>query len=322
MRHLNAGVVGLVVLFLFAWQGILQAGSAPSVLQVSNRHFYFRFHEPDRPDVDRIIAQSERLYEKISRDIGVVSSEPIGVIFAYSEDEFNQFQPAGVGLPHWAGGVAYPGLNRMVIRSPRLIEGSPDTSLRTFTHELSHLILARPFGRSPIPPWLNEGFAMYEAYEWSPSQDLLMTRAVLSGSLISLNRLTQAFNGNDFAVEQAYVQSYSLVNDLISTYGREDFHAFVLRLARGQPFEPAFEESFHLSVQGFEADWRRRLTFRYSWIPILTSTALLWFLIASTLIGAYVIRKRRNRRTLQAWREEEQWAERGNETSDEEEPRP
>ena len=147
---------------------------------------------------------------------------------------------------------------------------------------------------------------MYEAYEWRPSQDLFMARAVLSGHLISLGQLTQAFGGESFEVQQAYLQSYSLVQYIISTYGREDFHSFVLRLARGQSFEQALEETFLLSPPTFEAQWKGHLRLRFTWIPILTSAGLLWFLISSSLFGIYIIRKRKNRRILLEWSREEQ----------------
>jgi hypothetical protein len=121
-----------------------------------------------------------------------------------------------------------------------------------------------------------------------------------------LDRLTLAFDGEDVAIRQAYFQSYSLVNYLITTYGGEDFHAFVRRLARGQSFEQALQETVLLTPQSFEAAWKRHLSLRFNWIPILTSTAVLWFLISSSLIGIYLIRKWKDRRILGEWSREEQ----------------
>src|SRR3990172_7993536 len=251
---MRIGLACLVILLLFSWERIAWAESNPSVIKVNSRHFFFRFHEQDQLYMNPIIARAEALYEKITQDIGFAPTELIGVTMAFTEAEFNQFQQEGNRLPQWAVGVAYPALNLMVIRSPRLVAGTQENPLKTFIHELSHLILASQFGRTPIPRWLNEGLAMYEAYEWSPSQDLLMARAVLSRRLISLDHLTRAFGGEeDIAVRQAYFQSYSLVNYLISTYGLEDFHSFVLRLARGESFEQALQETFLLSPQSFEA---------------------------------------------------------------------
>ena len=108
------------------------AESDPSVIQVGSPHFIFRFHEQDRYYMDRIIARSETLYQKVTRDIGFTSAEPIGVIIAFTEKEFNQFQPKGDRLPQWAIGVAYPELNLMAIRSPRLVEGAQENPLEIF----------------------------------------------------------------------------------------------------------------------------------------------------------------------------------------------
>jgi hypothetical protein len=273
---------------------------------MESHHFSFRFHKQDQPYMNQVMGESEGLYEKIIQDIGSAPTKPIGVVMAFTEEEFNRFQPEGHPLPQWAVGVAYPELNLMVIRSPRLVAGNQEDPIKTFTHELSHLILATEFGGRPIPRWLNEGLAMYESYEWHPSQDLLMARAVLSGQLIPLGELIQAFGGEGFEVRQAYLESYSLVNYLISTYGRGDFHRFVRQLARGQSFEQALQETFLLSPQTFEAQWKRHLKFRFNWIPFLTSTALLWFLISFSLFGVYLIRKRKTRRILQEWKREEE----------------
>jgi hypothetical protein len=313
MRLPRIGAVCLAIFILLSWESIPRAEPDPSAVQATSRHFYFKFHKPDQLYMDRIIGRAEELYEKVTGDIGYRSEEPIGVVMAFTTEEFNQFQQNGAELPQWAVGVAYPELNIMAIRSPRLIAaGSTSNPVETFTHELTHLILGKQFGAHPIPRWLNEGLAMYEAYEWNPSQDLLMGRAVLSGELLSLDQLTRAFGGESFEVQLAYLQSYSLINYLISTYGREGFHAFVLQLARGQSFDEALQKTLNLSAQSLEAGWKRHLKIRFNWIPILTSTTVLWFLITCSFFGIYLVRKRKNRRILQRWRREEQQEEKNN----------
>ncbi|HEX9756343.1 MAG TPA: peptidase MA family metallohydrolase [Nitrospiria bacterium] len=250
--------------------------------------------------------QSETLLKKITQDIGFTPGNPIGVIMASSESEFNQFQPSNRPLPSWAVGVAYPSGNVMVIRSPRLIQGNLKDTIKTFTHELCHLVLASGFEGRPIPRWLNEGLAMYESYEWRPSQDVLMARAVLSGTLIPLEDLTQAFGGNHFDVQKAYFQSYSLVHYLLSTYGPSRFRHFVLLLSKGKSFEQALQNAFDITPQAFETKWKRYLAFRFNWVPLLTSTGVLWGLITVSLIGIYFVRKRKNKEILKEWAEQEE----------------
>ena len=177
--------------------------------------------------------------------------------------------------------------------------------VQIFTHELTHLILAHRFGEHPIPRWLNEGLSMYESYEWRPSQDVLMGRYVLTGRLIPLRELTRAFQADAFGARQAYLQSYSLVNHIISDYGREAFHQLIRRLSRGEPFAQGVERALGISPEELEARWIRHLKLRYNWLPFLTSSGLLWLLITLGVIFAYAHRKRRARKILDQWAEEE-----------------
>ena len=297
------------ILSNFLASGTSFANIDSQVIEMKSSHFYFRFHPIDQVTMKQITKQSDELYEKVTQDIGFFPQSPIGVVLASSESEFNQFQPKNKPLPSWAVGVAYPSRNVMVIRSPRLIQGNIKDTLKTFTHELCHLVLASGFGGRPIPRWLNEGLAMYESYEWRPSQDYLMARAVLSGTLIPLEDLTQAFGGNHFNVQKAYLQSYSLVHYLFSTYGPSQFHQFVLLLSKGNSFEKARMDAFEITPHAFEKKWERYLAFRFNWIPVLTSAGVLWALITFFLFGIFFIRKRKNKKILEEWARQEQMEE-------------
>ena len=146
---------------------------------------------------------------------------------------------------------------------------------------------------------------MYESYEWHPSQDILMAKYVLSGQLFPLQDLNHVFEADPFEVRQAYLQSYSLVNFMISTYGREAFHQLIKQLSQGEPFGQAIEEVFRVSPLEFEAHWMKQIRFRYTWIPLLTSSTALWLLIIAVLTGAYIQRKIRAQKILERWAEEE-----------------
>jgi hypothetical protein len=227
-------------------------------------------------------------------------------VLAANAAALNRFQPSGRPLPDWAAGAAYPEHAAMVIRSPRLTPpGVEPDPVATFTHELSHLVLAAGFGRRPIPRWLDEGLAMYAAYEWNPVQDFILGRAVLTGRLLPLAQLTRDFGHDPFAVREAYLQSYSLVNYLIAAHGRDRFARFLRALAGGARFDQALSEVYGLTPERFEADWRRHLALRYNWIPLLTSSAFLWFLTTTAFVAAYVYRRRRNRAILERWAIEE-----------------
>ena len=294
------------VLLLSLTFGSTSWAESPSpMIEMRNSLFIFRFQENESYYMKKIMARSEELFRKITRDIGFKAPTPVVVIMASTQKEFNQFQAPGHPLPNWAIGVAYPSRSLMVLQSPRLHIGGQDKPLITFTHELTHLILASGFRQHPIPRWLNEGMAVYTSYEWSPFQDMVMGRATLSGNLIPLNELTQAFGGKQHRVQLAYYQSYSLIHYIISNYGRQPFQELIRLLSLGQPFEDAIRRSLKISPQTLETQWKRYLKFRFNWIPLLTSTGVLWTLISLSLIGVYFIRKRRTKRILERWALEE-----------------
>ena len=286
------------------------SGAGPGLIRQVSEHFTFESHPKDGPYLEPITEQAERLWSRITQDIGfndigISSDRKIGVVIAFTQQEFNQFQPDGHPLPDWAVGVAYPAEYRMVLRSPRLVPGHSEDLLQVFTHELTHLVLAHLFGEHSIPRWLNEGLSMYESYEWRPSQDILMGRYVLSGRLIPLRQLTRSFQSGAFEVRQAYLQSYSLVNHMISSYGPKPFHRLIRRLSQGERFNQAAEQALGVSVRELEEQWIRHLKLRYNWLPLLTSSAFLWLLITVGVVWAYAHRKRRQRRVLEQWAEEE-----------------
>jgi hypothetical protein len=109
------------------------------------------------------------------------------------------------------------------------------------------------------------------------------------------------------------VFSEALVGHVIATYGRQAFGTFVSRLAEGESFDDALVGAFSVTPERFEERWRTHLTRRYTWIPVITSSTVLWVLMMAVAFVAYAAKRRRNRRTVAAWAEEE----RGSQSSSE-----
>lgn len=263
--------------------------------------FEFRFAETDRPLVGALERLADRSWDRLTADLGIASAAPIAVILAPADEAFNRFQPPGEPLPAWASGVAYPGIMTMVIRSYH-VPGTERQDMGTiFVHELTHLLLGARFGARPIPRWLNEGLAMYEAYEWEAGQEWTLVQAVIANRVPPLNDLTARFERGEVEARLAYPLAYALVNDMIVTYGREAFGDFVGRLARGESLDDAMVGAYGVSPSLFEQRWRAHLDRRYVWIPILTSSSAVWAIVMGVTFAAYVARRRRNRRIRAEW---------------------
>jgi hypothetical protein len=284
----------------------LSAADNPS--DVTHGAFVFRVMEADRPLGRALQPLAIRAWERVTADLGGAPTGPITVVLAPTNEAFNRFQPSGEPLPDWAVGVAYPGMMTMVIRSYH-VAGTPRQDVGAIlVHELTHLVLGARFGAQPIPFWLHEGLAMYEAGEWDPGHEWDLVRVVLANRVPPLDALTASGNSESEA-RTAYALSEALVGHMIATYGPESFGGFVDQLAEGQAFEDALTRAFGVTPERFEVRWRAHLDRRYTWIPLITSSSALWALVMASAFVAYAARKRRNRKIAAAWAEEERASE-------------
>jgi hypothetical protein len=292
---------------LLASSRVLGAGDAWS--DSTHGSFVFRAVEADRPLVHALHPLATRAWERVTADLGGAPTGPITVVLAPSNEAFNQFQPYGEPLPGWAVGVAYPGAMTMVIRSYH-VAGTPRQDVGAIlVHELTHLALGARFGAQPVPFWLHEGLAMYEAGEWDPGREWDLMRVVLANRVPPLDALT-ASGDSEADARTAYALSEALVGHMIAAYGRDSFGELVDRLAAGHSFDDAALRAFAVTPERFEARWQAHLDRRYTWIPLITSSGALWMLVMAAAFAAYAARRRRNRKIAAAWAEEERVSER------------
>ena len=306
LRSIVHLVVCLVACVFVVSANALSAADTPS--DVTHGSFVFRAVEADRPLVRALQPLADRAWARITADLGGAPAGPITVVLAPTSEAFNQFQPPGEPLPDWAVGVAYPSMMTMVIRSYHVAGTSRQDVGAILVHELTHLVLGARFGTQPVPFWLHEGLAMYEAGEWDPGHEWDLVRVVLANRVPPLDALTGAGNSETEA-RTAYALSEALVGHMIATYGRESFGEFVDRLAEGRSFEDAVTRAFGVTPERFEARWQAHLDRRYTWIPLITSSSALWALVMATAFVAYAARKRRNRKIAAVWAEEERASE-------------
>ena len=273
--------------------------------KISTRYFVFFFSEKDRALVESLAWEADTIADEVISYIGVGVEKPIEVLIA-TGDEFKRVQPHPSDLPDWVSGVAYHQLSLIVLKSPRSLRGKEYNLKKTFTHEVSHVILGAAFSNGEhIPRWLNEGIAMYMSREWNFNRISTMTHAVLTDSLLPLSEITYTFPRGEKEGELAYCQSFYLVSFLISTYGKEQFHRFVQSLSQEKVVEDVVLKVYGMNLSQLETEWHDYLRLRFSWIPLITSASSLWFLITLIFIVGYIKKRRKAAVTVQQWKEEE-----------------
>ncbi len=269
-------------------------------------HFVFYYTPQDRAIIKDLIDRSEQIRAEVFSDLGTGFKGKTSVYMPATAKDLHSFQP-GRNLPVWCAGAAYPALNLIIIKSPRMLEKGSLDLLKVFKHEFTHIALGKAFqGREHAPRWLDEGLAMYESGEWRLSRASSMTWAVLTRSLIPLSEITRSFPLDGKKAELAYTQSFYLVSYLISQYGRENFHSFIAQYSGGRGLEESLISVYNIGERELEERWLKHLRSRFSWVPIVTSATALWFLVTFVFLIAYLKKRRQTRLKFEEWEREEQ----------------
>ena len=271
---------------------------------ISTAYYEFFFTPNDREAVEVLADASSAITEMVIADLGIAFTRKISV-YIPEPGHFHNAQPATTDLPDSVIGTAYHKRALMILKSPRALTRIPINLRTTFIHELTHILLGQAFSSEErVPRWLNEGVAMYEAREWNFDRVFTMTHAVLTDALIPLSDLTHGFPRDERRFELAYCQSFYLISFLISQYGTEQFHDFIRLYSKEQVLDDVLLKSYGINLYELERQWHRALRMRFSWIPLITSSITLWFVITLIFIWSYLRKKRNTQLTLQRWEEE------------------
>jgi hypothetical protein len=206
-------------------------------------------------------------------------------------------------MPTWVSGytdgvTTIDGRSVVVILAERT-PSYPDGGLEeVLAHEVAHVLIHRAAGGRRVPRWFDEGLAMLAARSWRLRDQTELAIGLLGGPRVPLWKLDDLFQGDRRQVERGYALAGTLMQDLLERYGPAVPRIVLARLAHGDTFDEALRGATGAtSIEVGEAFWDRQGTLK-RWIPILTSTAALWFAISVLAIVA-AIRKRRQRVELE-----------------------
>ena len=107
------------------------------------------------------------------------------------------------------------------------------------------------------------------------------------------------------SVNAAYALAGDIVRELFARYGRASAAAILDGIARGERFRDAFRAATGETLADFETSYWDRRTFLDRWVPILSSSVLLWGGIALLALAAIRRRRARDAERLARWGVEE-----------------
>jgi hypothetical protein len=189
---------------------------------------------------------------RLSQDVGVTADSPVD-IYIYADT--NDLQDAVLYSPSWIGGQAFPESDIVIIGIP---PDQLDWGKGTEAHELTHVLVGHlTFScLGFIPTWLNEGIAMVGQGGLQPVDQAQLDQARTADTLPSLRSLTGAFSEESSRATLSYDVAYSVVDFMLTTYGRDKMTALLLDLRDGQTADQALQAVYAFNVDGLETAWR------------------------------------------------------------------
>jgi hypothetical protein len=186
--------------------------------------------------------------------------------------------------PAWGAAVALPGARTILLRADQ------GDLYQTLRHELAHLALHQAVSIR-VPLWFDEGYASWAAGEWSRLEGLELNLAVVRGRVPDLRSLDGALRGSASTAGAAYALAASAVIELARRNPSGLLDPLMAQLMGGRDFEAAVLATTGLSISQFDAEWRKAVRRRYSWITWILAGGG-WGILA---LGVWLLVKVRKR---------------------------
>ncbi|HUO83993.1 MAG TPA: hypothetical protein VM534_02670 [Thermoanaerobaculia bacterium] len=248
----------------------------------------------------RIEAIDPARYAPLMEMIGLEDAgEPIRVLVMPEQS------PTARATPRWISGFA-DGYQSVVVVFPARASTYPDDGLeQLIRHEVAHILIARAAGGQPVPRWFHEGVAVMAGRPWGLEDRGRVMIAAISSRPISLERLERDFRSGEAAASRAYALSAAFVRDLMQRHGANTPARILEKMREGRSFDEAFAAALGRDLRVAEKEFWQRQTIWNRWIPLATSSLVLWIGITLLAIWAFRRRRQRDAAILDAWADEE-----------------
>jgi hypothetical protein len=203
---------------------------------------------------EELMNASQQALSRLSENTGAELKNPVKMyIYADSID----LRGAMIYAQDWTGGVAFTEYGIIAIGIwPSASQMSWGKS--AITHELTHLVVHQvtfnPY--NTIPPWLDEGLAMYAEGPLDTQFTVPLEEAVANNTLISVRSLCSPFSAYPEQAILAYGESYQIVKYLIDEYGQEKMFELLIAFSKGSSYDDALEAVYGFNIAGLNTQWQ------------------------------------------------------------------
>lgn len=263
------------------------------------------YHPSLAASVRALVDSASGIRQELEQMLGAPVLSHVLVRVGRTPGEMERLGPLGVPLPSYASGVALSEAGLVLLSASPRFPGEEFNLGEVFRHELAHVALHDAVGRSRVPRWFNEGFAVYASGEAEMLRARSLLTATVSGNLIPLAELERSFPADPDRASVAYAQGADIVRYLSSRGQEARFSALFERLRSGQTFEASLADAYATNTYALEGDWKKDVARRYTFWPVLFGGSFLWVGGLGLLIWGYAKRRTRAKEQLERWSREE-----------------
>jgi hypothetical protein len=304
MRYTNFRLAVLALLIVCAFLGTNENSHAQWHYRAT-REFVIAYTPTDAIASTQTLGLLQQTYQRLQKIFQDSLKAPIVVFICADRETFSSF--SGGVAPDWGDGLADLTNRRMLLLSPQA------TAYRrplgdVVAHELIHFMMHDLVAGQHVPIWLAEGAAIYYSGETEHSDPILISRAILTNSLVAFDELDEVLKFEVARASLAYQESYQAVRFLIQRHGQAAVREMCKKLAASSDLNNAFKEPFGEDLIDFETayfDWLRQ---NYRWQFLLDASMMIWAVIIVLLAVAIVAVRWRTRRKLSEWDKEDEAA--------------
>ena len=179
-----------------------------------------------------------------------------------------------------------------------------DTLEDVLRHEVAHVLISRAAGGRTVPRWFHEGVAMAAERPWGLEDRSRLILGLVAGPRLSVTEIDRLFD-SEATRSRAYALSAAMVREIMRVHGGASPAAILRELGSSATFGEAVVRAVDRPMREIERDFWERQRVWTVWVPLVTSSEVLWLAMIALAALAVWQRRRRAAEIRRRWDEEE-----------------
>jgi len=285
----------LAILIYFIGASPVMAVNWQSVTIKNYRVIYHPYQKKLAEEVAETILKTEPKYKSV---FGEMPKDTIRIILADRREEFDKLTKNTI--PEWSKGVTRPEIHLIILLTDQI---KRDEFFAVVRHELVHAWMGSLYPGIQTPRWFDEGMAVLLSGERVSDNTSIISRAVLTGSLFSLDDVSQVLKFGRAKARLAYAESYTAMRFFVEYFGWKKFPVLFATLKQTKSFKSALQAATGLSLYEFEDTFLDYAKKNYRWQFLFDIDLYLWLALPVFVAVSFLLIRRRNRKRMDAWKE-------------------